>query len=245
MSCLNPNYNPDPTHVGYRVENRCVLDTEYTYSTTSQVYIPSLQINVPIVSVPYVKQMLEKGNVLQYKKNSSNLTNKQRYSQICKGLWTNRTKTFATQTQTYTNPNIRSFKKENVPVNITLSGNPTNDPITCDTTSNNTYPLSPLLVNNNPQVLNNVVVNDGGNLVCNTIENPCNGVSATFPTKYCYPSTASNIPLPEIQLCYNTNLPTYYPKTRYVMNTSLSKWPQNAKGLCKSANSISSTNCNL
>ncbi len=54
-----------------------------------------------------------KGNILQYKDNSSNLTNQERYAQIMKGSWTNRTKTFATQSVDYTNPNTHGFKRVN------------------------------------------------------------------------------------------------------------------------------------
>lgn len=230
MSCLTPGYNPNPTHTGYRVENRCEYDTEFPYSLTSTVYIPSLKVYVPITTVPSLDKMLYKGNILQYKKNSSNLTKQQRYSQIAKGLWVNRTKTYATQSQTYTNPNLSYLKRVNIPTNITLNGNPTNLPITC---TNNPSSLTP----------ETTIINDGGVLICNSLENPCNGSSYSIPSQQCFPSTASDIPGNSIYLCYNTGLPTYYPRQRFTMNTSLSKWPTNAKGLCKSGNSLTSTNC--
>ena len=57
-----------------------------------------------------------KGNILQYKKNSSNLTKNQRYGQIARGLWTNRTKTWASQnvngTAISSNPNTSWLKRE-------------------------------------------------------------------------------------------------------------------------------------
>jgi hypothetical protein len=230
MSCLKPNYNPNPTHSGYRVENRCPYNFVSQFS--SVVYNPYLQQNISLSENIVLNQMIAKGNILQYKKNSSNLTKQQKYSQISKGLWVNRTKTYATQSQTYTNPNTNSLKRINIPVNITLNGNPTNLPITC---TDNLQSLNPTTT---------TIINDGGTLLCNSIENTCNGTSITYPNQNYYPTTDSNIPGPVIYLYYNKGLPTYYPRQRYIMNTSLNKWPLNAKGLCKSANSLISINCN-
>ena len=79
MSCLGVNYNPSVPNVWSRVRTNC-SDTD-------------------------PNNMSMKVNVLQYKNNSSNLTKQQRYAQIAKGFWTYK-KTWATQTQTYTNPDI-------------------------------------------------------------------------------------------------------------------------------------------
>ncbi len=65
---------------------------------------------------------LRKGNILQYYKNSSQLTKQQQYAQICRGLWSNRTKTYATQSDKYTNPNTNSLKRVNT-TNIIISTN--------------------------------------------------------------------------------------------------------------------------
>jgi hypothetical protein len=54
-----------------------------------------------------------KAKVLEYRANSSNLTTRQRYAQISKGSWTNRTTTWASQTETYTNPNILNLERGN------------------------------------------------------------------------------------------------------------------------------------
>jgi len=89
MSCLGPNYNPYPTHLLSRIENRCVYDTN-----------PRINTNI-----------LYKQAVLQYPQNSSRLTKSQIYSKKIKGLWTNRTSSFATQSQTYTNSNINNLKR--------------------------------------------------------------------------------------------------------------------------------------
>lgn len=84
-----------------------------------------------------VKQaMLNKGNVLQYKANSMNLTKMQRYSKIAKGQWVNRNTTWATQSETYSNPNTTHLKRNGNsnlaidPILGTVIG-PTLDPITC------------------------------------------------------------------------------------------------------------------
>ena len=57
------SYNPIPPRVWSRVQNRCLFEQGLTTET----------------------RILAKGNVLQYKKNSSNLTKQQKYSQISKG----------------------------------------------------------------------------------------------------------------------------------------------------------------
>lgn len=79
MSCLGVNYNPNPPNVWSRVRTTCDITDQ--------------------------DNMQMKANVLRYKNNSSNLTKQQRYAQIAKGYSTYK-KTWATQTQTYTNPNL-------------------------------------------------------------------------------------------------------------------------------------------
>lgn len=76
MSCLGPTYNPRPPREWSRFSTPC---TALTSSITPQN--------------AYNLAMLAKGNVLQYKKNSSNITKNQRYSQIARGSWTNRNTT--------------------------------------------------------------------------------------------------------------------------------------------------------
>ena len=94
-------------------------------------------------------RMLSKGNVLQYKKNSSNLTKWQRYSQIAKGKWVNRNTTWATQsTRGYTNPNNTSLKRYG-DVHVAFNednGLPlgvTGQPVSCPTISTALYPVLP------------------------------------------------------------------------------------------------------
>jgi hypothetical protein len=80
MSCLGVNYNPVPPRVWSRTETVCLNDDP--------------------------DNMKHKAMVLQYKQSSSNLTKKQRYSQIAQGKWCERKKSWATQTQTYTDPDV-------------------------------------------------------------------------------------------------------------------------------------------
>ena len=159
-------YNPNPTRVWSRVQNRCSTDT--------------VDSTINYAKIDYDRQMLLKGNILQYKKNSSNLTKNQRYTQIAKGMWTNRTKTWATQSLTYTNPNTTSLLRVNS-VNILLPDN-IKHPFDC---SSNTIP-------------------DGGNLICNTTVNPCtNEIIKQTPSSnlVCYLTSESDVPGPLQPLC--------------------------------------------
>ena len=149
MSCFGPNYNPEPTREWSRYENPCA------YS------------NNPLVlynGIAYKLDVLKKGNVLQYKKNSSNITKQQRYAQIARGMWTNRTTTWATQTQSYTNPNTNSLrrlgytttiKKNFVPLNKlsdSIIYQPTSLPITCPPTiATNVFDSLPINNGDNQQ----------------------------------------------------------------------------------------------
>lgn len=195
-------YNPVPPRVWSRVQNSC--------SVTTYTNVQSKDIN--FAKAEYDRQMLLKGNILQYKKNSSNLTKKQRYTQIAKGMWTNRTKTWATQSDTYTNPNMSSLLRVN---SVIL------DP------SNNIFNNSP-----NPFKCNTFKIQDGGNLVCNVVVNPCTQeiIKKTKSQQLCNPTTDSNVPGEIQQLCWNDGTQTWYPKQRYIMPTANSSWPEGYKG---------------
>jgi len=124
MSCNNNNcYLPQPARAWSRVQNSCSLET--SADNNGQVRVPYTNQFVS-ASLLYSKMdMLNKGNVLQYKANSSNLTKAQKYSKIAKGQWVNRNTTWATQsTRGYTNPNNTSLKRSGNVVNIAI------DPIT-------------------------------------------------------------------------------------------------------------------
>lgn len=205
MSCLGPNYNPQPPRVWSRVQNSCDINENTTIATLNQI------------------QMANKGNILQYKQNSANLTRRQTYAQIARGRGPNRTTTWATQTDKYSNPNIRMLKRINIARNINSAGVTTTDPITCEPT------ITPVYA-------------DGGSLVFNVVEDPCTGNTITCPEQnYCTPTSASGVPGPIMYICYKTgnNYPTYYPRVRRTMSSSGTSWPYGAKNLV-SANSIPS-----
>ena len=196
-------YNPVPPRVWSRVQNPCSV---IAYKDTDPAS------NSDFARADYEKQMLLKGNILQYKKNSSNLTKKQRYTQIAKGMWTNRTKTWATQSDTYTNPNMTSLLRVNSSVL---------DP------SNNTFSSPP-----NPFGCPTTVIQDGGNLVCNVVVDPCTQevIKRTKSQQLCNPTTDSDVPGRIQELCWNDGTQTWYPRQRYIMPTSGTKWPQGYKG---------------
>lgn len=123
MTCYNNCYLPIPPRDWSRVQNSCSIITD-------------TENNSPVLGEN--NAMLNKGNILQYKANSSNLTQKQKYSKMAQGKWTNRNTTWATQnTRGYTNPNTTSLKRSgnvnNVaidPITGTIIGT-TTQPVTC------------------------------------------------------------------------------------------------------------------
>jgi len=183
-------YFPDPPRAWSRVQNICTTITTNNDTTSlAPYYEKAAQIN--------------KGNVLQYKKNSSNLTQKQQYAQIAKGMWTNRTKSWATQSDTYTNPNSTGLQR----VNYVETPNP----------SLGVCPFA-------------TTFKDGGTLVCNTYQNPCTGeVIKGYPSSKYHPSSDSDVPGPIVPLYWDERLTSWYPRQRYTMNNSANKWPQNYK----------------
>ena len=60
-------------------------------------------------------------------------------------------------------------------------------------------------------------------------------------TNRCNPTSASDVPGPITELCYNDGQQTYYPKTKLTYGTSGNKWPVNSK-IVKSANGIVAIN---
>ena len=72
------NYNPTPPRVWTRVQGRCTDDTSFS----ANVYVPLTNQTVPQGEATIQDKILYKGNILQYKKNSSSLTKKQKYAQI-------------------------------------------------------------------------------------------------------------------------------------------------------------------
>jgi hypothetical protein len=210
------SYNPRPPRVWSRVQNRC---TFVDNSENNSVFLPLTGKTGTQAEADYQLQMLRKGNVLQYKKNSSSLTKNQRYTQICKGMWTNRTKSYATQTQTYSNPNTSNLQQVN------FTSVPTN--------GNTTYFPGPYNFNiPAPYGCISNTIKDGGSLLCNTIVNPCTDeVIERTRVINCYPTSSSDVPGPIQELCWDPKLETWYPRQRYIMPTSGTKWPEGYKGL--------------
>ena len=151
MSCYNSNcYLPQPPRAWSRVQNSCSLNTDD--DNTGLVKVPYTNTFIPAAALGDKIAMLNKGNVLQYKANSSNLTKAQRYSKIAKGQWVNRNTTWATQsTRGYTNPNTTSLKRSGNVVNIAIDPitgaiiGPTNAPPTCPQTN---VPVNEVLPSN-------------------------------------------------------------------------------------------------
>lgn len=205
MSCLGPNYNPQPPRLWSRVQPACDINANTSPSTLNAM------------------KMAYKGNILQYKNNSANLTRRQLYSQLATGGGPYRTTTWATQTDAYSNPNVRMLKRVNIVRNINADGTTTTEPITCGPT------ITPVYA-------------DGGTLVFNVVEDPCTGNTITCPKQnYCNPTSASDVPGPIMYLCYRTgnNYPSYYPRVRRTMTSSGTSWPYGGK-MFVSANSIPS-----
>ena len=89
MSCSNNEcYLPQPPREWSRVQNSCSLET--TNNNNSFVKIPYSNKIVPGSELGHHLAMLNKGNVLQYKANSSNMTQAEKYSKITKVKWKNR-----------------------------------------------------------------------------------------------------------------------------------------------------------
>jgi hypothetical protein len=165
MSCLGPDYNPVPTKEWYRFQNRCPTIDNVSTENEANLVFEDLA-NVLPHAYEYNVAIYKKGNILQYKKNSSNLTQLQRYSQIAKGMWTNRTKTWSSQTVSVTNPNSDLLKRVNyetvIVPNYSVDGTEIIDPVlaTSDITSCLPIPVKNFtalpsrsyLVNNNPTV---------------------------------------------------------------------------------------------
>ena len=216
----NYNYLPIPPRVWSRVQNPCtyvVPDNSY-----NSIYIPLINETTTLAQANYLEKVQYKGNILQYKGNSSRITKNQKYSQISKGLWANRTKVYATQTQTYTNPNTIGLARvnyTNIPFPNQIVGSPNNisgpfqygipNPFDCSTNT----------------------IQDGGSLICNAYANPCTGqIIQTVSQQQCFPTYCSDVPGQIMDLCWNPALQTFFPRRRFTMSNSLNKWPQGYKG---------------
>ena len=217
----NCSYNPTPTRVWSRVQNSCTF-IEPRLSNNYSVFIPLTGNTVSNLEANYIDKQIYKGNILQYKGNSARLNKSQRYSQLARCVGPNRKKCFATQSETYTNPNTTNllrvgFETYPYPNNIVGAPNNTSGPFQ--------YNLQ------NPYDCSSNSIQDGGILVCGTFANQCNGEiikqGVNLPT-ICNSSSSSDVPGNTI-LCWNSKVKTWFPRQRYFMNNSGNKWPQGYK----------------
>lgn len=213
------NYLPIPPRVWSRVQNQCTYTVDSSYNST---YVPLINKTLPPPEAIFLDKQLYKGNILQYKANSSRLTKKQKYSQLSKGFGPSRTKVFATQSITYSNPNTTSLKRinsVNIPFPNQIVGFPNNI-------------SGPYQYNvPNPNNCNTNYLQDGGNLVCNSYVNPCTGVVIqNVSQQQCFPTYCSDVPGQIIDLCWNPKVQTWFPRNKLTNNNSTSKWPVNYKG---------------
>jgi hypothetical protein len=226
------SYNPVPPRVWSRVQNQCTFINPN--SSYSESYIPITGQTVSQAQADYETKQFYKGNILQYKGNSARLTKTQKYSQLARMSGPNRTKIFATQTETYTNPNTTGLLRSGYttypfPNQIVGAPNNISGPFV--------YGLA------NPNGCSGNSIQDGGTLICGTYANPCSGqiyIQANPNATICNPASASNVPGP-YDLCWNTKIQTWFPKSRYFMNNSTDKWPVNYKGF---VSALDINNCN-
>jgi hypothetical protein len=219
------SYLPQPPRAWSRVQNACTFINPNDNYTLDYSVLVNRQLNPATAN--YLTELINKGNVLQYKANSAQLSKKQKYSQLAKGFGPNRTKVFATQSTTYTNPNTTGLLRvasTSIPYPNILVGQPNNP----------SGPYQP----NVPSPFdcsNNGILEDGGHLVCGTYINPCSQEivkqSINNNGLVCNPSFCSDVPGRPINLCWDKSIQPWYPKPRYIMNNSTNKWPINYKGL--------------
>ena len=215
------SYNPIPPRVWSRVENPCVFLVPG--STYQEAYIPLTGQVVSQAQADYQEKLIYKGNILQYKGNSARFTKSQKYSQLARMTGPNRTKVFATQSQTYSNPNTTGLLRvgySTYPFPNQIPGAPNN------ISGPFAYGIQ------NPNDCSGNLIQDGGTLVCGTFANQCSGEiikSGVNPATICYPASASNVPGPSL-LCWNNKVQTWFPRQRYFMNNSTNEWPNNYKG---------------
>jgi hypothetical protein len=227
------SYNPIPPRVWSRVQNQCTYIIPN--STYEQAYIPLTGQTVSQAQADYEMKQIYKGNILQYKANSANFTKSQKYSQLARMAGPNRTKIFATQTQTYTNPNTTGLLRVGTvtyPFPNQIPGAPNN------ISGPFAYGMK------NPNDCSGNSIEDGGTLVCGTFANPCSGEiykQGPSTSSICNPASASNVPGPSV-LCWNNKVQSWFPKQRYFMNNSTDKWPINYKGF---VSAIDLSNCQL
>ncbi len=174
MACFAFNGQPpNPPRVWSRVQGPCSTDpTNYS----NIIYSPITKSFITIHEDINLFAMLNKGNVLQYKNNSSNITKNQRYSQIAKGQWVNRNTSWASQTITTSMPNTQSLKRVNYKTIYLDNGAPANTPITCPqpivVTKPKALPTNPNRNKITPLNINSFIANTDITTPCPVYVNP-------------------------------------------------------------------------
>ena len=162
MVCFSLNNKPpQPPRVWSRLQSRCST-TVPSDDNNPLIFFPLTNEIIPLNQAAARLQMIEKGNVLQYKKNSSDITRKQRYAAIQKGQWVSRSKTYATQNILVSDPNTRGLKRVNYTTIYADDGTPANLPVTCPTPKTPSIPKQlPINFNiiENPVQDNNIFPN--------------------------------------------------------------------------------------
>ena len=206
MSCLGSFYNPQPPRAWVRLNSQCLYDV-VNHQDNTIVESPLTGKLIPFTLLAHEYQTILKGNILQYKKNAS-FTKNQLYSQKMTKKRQNIKTTWATQSQTYTNPNNKFLQRIHSK-STTISTKPT------DGCALATPPFSS---------------QDGGRLIHRVSQNPCTGETTTSPPcTYCNPTSASDVPGKVQILCLNPKIPTWNPRTTLSMtNSGGNKWPTNA-----------------
>lgn len=208
---------PQPPRVWSRVQSQCTYSGNST--NNKMVYVPLTNQEITSAQAILQDKMLYKGNILQYKNNSSQWTKKQKYSYLANKL----RNVSATQSQTYSNPNTRGLKRVNAtvyPFPNELVGAP----------NNISGPFQYAVPN--PFGCASLAIQDGGALLCNQYENPCNPSQQTKKTytQTCFANSCSNVPGRGV-LCWDPKVQTFFPRGTYRMNNSGNKWPYNYKWL--------------
>lgn len=230
----NYGYNPVPTRAWSRVQGTCTYINPGTNYNSAFISITGQTVSK--AQADYEIQQLYKGNILQYKDNSAQFTKTQKYSRLARGISNNRNKVFATQSQTYTNPNTFGllrvgFQTFPYPNNIVGAPNNISGPFQVNVPNPNNCPTT--------------AVQDGGNLVIGKYANPCtNEIVRQLPNSatICSPMSASDVPGNGF-LCWNNRFQTFFPKYKYTNNNSGNKWPEGYKGFVSAVNPQQVVNC--
>ena len=254
--CLKKNYLPIPPRLLERTNATCEILFEKLENGT--VFYPYFNKKVTFSQAAYLTKMLYKGNILQYPSPSTKvggMTKKMNYARIVKGFGKYRKNGWASQTDSYTSPNSNmlhrtqySITSNNLNGEIKLPGcdddpfienivlpissdpvqdlenpvfPPLNDPADIITYNYPIVPIKPILIDS---------IIEGGRLRHCTRGNICTGEVKEFVKQIpCFPTSASDVPGPIINLCYPSNFPAFYPRVRKTYTNPSTKWPINSK----------------